>query len=75
MHITKINCNNFDAKSNRSIKYLIIFYTGMKYQKVAIKRLQSKVAKVSAHYLISKKGKIYQLFKDKKIAWHAGKSK
>ena len=42
----------------------------MKNQRVAIKRLQSKVAKVSCHYLISKKGKIYQLVNDKDIAWH-----
>ena len=41
---------------NRKIKYIIIHYTGMKTQKLAIKRLQSKVAKVSAHYVISKKG-------------------
>ena len=47
----------------------------MKNQISAIKRLQSRVAKVSCHYLISKKGKIYQLVKDKNIAWHAGKSK
>ena len=36
----------------------------MKNQFLAIKRLQSRVAKVSCHYLISKKGKIYQLVKD-----------
>ena len=47
----------------------------MKNQFSAIKRLQSEVAKVSCHYLISKKGKIYQLVKDQNIAWHAGKSK
>ena len=47
----------------------------MKNQLLAIKRLQSRVAKVSCHYLISKKGKIYQLVKDKDVAWHAGKSR
>jgi len=66
---------NFEVKLNRTIKYLIIHYTGMKNQSVAIQRLQSQVAKVSCHYLISKKGKIYQLVKDHNIAWHAGKSK
>ena len=29
---------------------------------------------VSCHYLITKKGEIYQLVKDEDVAWHAGKS-
>ena len=70
-----IKSPNFDLKNRRKIKYIIIHYTGMKTQKEAIKRLQSKVAKVSCHYLISKKGKIFQLVQDNDIAWHAGKSK
>ena len=45
-----IKSPNFDLKNKRKIKYIIIHYTGMKTQKVAIKRLQSKVAKVSCHY-------------------------
>ena len=47
----------------------------MENQKVAIKRLQSKVAKVSIHYVISKNGTVYQMVDDLNIAWHAGKSK
>ena len=43
----------------------------MKNQKIAIQRLQSKVAKVSTHYLISKKGMIYQMVEDKNIACNA----
>ena len=75
LKLTFLNSKNFDIKKNRKIKYIIIHYTGMKNQISAIKRLQSEVAKVSCHYLISKKGKIYQLVKDQNIAWHAGKSK
>ena len=75
LKITFIKSKNFETKKFRKIKYVIIHYTGMKNQFLAIKRLQSRVAKVSCHYLISKKGKIYQLVKDKDIAWHAGKSK
>ena len=73
--VTFLRSKNFDVKKNRKIKYIIIHYTGMKNQFSAIKRLQSKVAKVSCHYLISKKGKVYQLVKDQDIAWHAGKSR
>ena len=41
----------------------------------SIKRLQNSNSKVSCHYLINKKGKIIQMVKDNKVAWHAGKSK
>ena len=75
MKLKKIYSPNFDLFLNRSIKYIIIHYTGMKNQKVAIKRLQSKVAKVSTHYLISKRGTVYQMVEDKNVAWHAGKSR
>ena len=70
-----IKSPNFDLKNKRKIKYIIIHYTGMKTQKAAIKRLQSKVAKVSCHYLISRTGIIYRMVEDKNVAWHAGKSK
>ena len=75
MKFIKKNSNNYDVIINRKIKYIIIHYTGMKNQKLAIKRLQSKVAKVSCHYIISKRGTIYQLVKENNIAWHAGISK
>lgn len=74
MKIRKTASFNFEIKNQRYIKYIIIHYTGMNNQRLAIKRLQSKVAKVSAHYLISKRGTVYQMVEDKNIAWHAGKS-
>ena len=73
--ITQKPSKNFDKLKDRRIKYVIIHYTGMKDQKSAIKRLQSKVAKVSCHYLISRGGKVYQMVQDQDVAWHAGKSK
>ena len=75
LKITQIPSKNLEKQRNRRIKYVIIHYTGMKNQKSAIKRLQSKVAKVSCHYLISRVGKVYQMVQDQDIAWHAGKSK
>ena len=57
-----IGSPNFDFKVKRPIKYVIIHYTGMKNQSVAIKRLQSKVVKVSCHYLISKVPKNFFIF-------------
>lgn len=34
--------------------------------------MQNPAAKASAHYLVTKTGKIYQLVKDENTAWHAG---
>ena len=76
MKIANIFSPNFDAKkrSNKSIKVLIIHYTGMQSERESIIRLCNSKAKVSSHYLINQKGKVYNLVKDNQIAWHAGKS-
>ncbi len=63
------------SKRNRKIKFVIIHYTGMQSEIESIKRLIDPKFKVSCHYLISRKGKIIQMVKEKNIAWHAGKSK
>ena len=75
LKITQKPSKNMEKLKNRKVKYVIIHYTGMRDQKSAIKRLQSKVAKVSCHYLISRGGKVYQMVQDQDVAWHAGKSK
>ena len=41
----------------------------------SVARLKDPKSKVSCHYLINREGRISQMVKDKKIAWHAGKSK
>ena len=46
MKFVKIPSPNFDKKE-RTVKYIIIHYTGMKSQKVAIKKLQSKLQKLA----------------------------
>ena len=68
---------NFSNKirSNKDIKFVIIHYTGMQSEIESIKRLTDKKSKVSCHYLINRKGKIFSMVIDKRIAWHAGKSR
>ena len=68
---------NYSKKTRpkKDIKFVIIHYTGMQSEIESTKRLLSPVYKVSCHYLINRKGKIIQMVKDNKIAWHAGKSK
>ena len=61
-------------RQNKKIKFIIIHYTGMKKESLAIKRLCNKKSKVSAHYFIRQNGEILNLVPDLYEAWHAGKS-
>ena len=63
---------NFELKAKRRIKYIIIHYTNLPSTQASLKHLLNKRNKVSAHYLLDKKGKIYSLVNEKDIAWHAG---
>jgi len=76
MKVEIVNSPNFDRKrrSNKSIKFLIMHYTGMQSERESIIRLCSSKSKVSSHFVINQKGKIYRLVQDNQIAWHAGKS-
>ena len=64
-----------NSRLNKDVKYIIIHYTGMQSEIESIKRLKNSKSKVSCHYLIGRKGKVLQIVKENKIAWHAGKSK
>ncbi len=67
---------NYDKKnrSKKSIKILVIHYTGMQSERESLIRLRNPKSKVSSHFVINRNGKIYRLVEDNKIAWHAGKS-
>ena len=67
---------NFDLKKRdkKKIKYLIYHYTGMKNDKLAIKKLTSFNSNVSCHYYITKSGKLIQMVPDLFVAWQAGES-
>jgi|TARA_B100001059_G_C17634082_1_gene475899 N-acetylmuramoyl-L-alanine amidase len=74
----KINYSpNFDLKKRKktNIDFLIFHYTGMKYEKDAIKKLTSPKSKVSCHYFVKKNGEILNLVPDLYVAWHAGISR
>ena len=61
-------------RSKKKIKFIIIHYTGMKKESLALKRLCDERSKVSAHYFIKKNGNLIKLIPDLYEAWHAGKS-
>ena len=63
---------NLEKRDLNKIKYLIFHYTGMKNDKIAIKKLTSFNSNVSCHYFITKSGKLIQMVPDLYVAWHAG---
>ena len=69
MKIKNINSPNYNNKKRRlnSIKFIILHYTGMQSERVSIERLSSKSSKVSAHYLINRKGEL--------VYWYASITK
>jgi N-acetylmuramoyl-L-alanine amidase len=74
MRINTLFSPNFNKtkRSAKSIKFIIIHYTGMQSERESAKRLTNSKSKVSCHLLINRKGEAYRLVKDKNIAWHAG---
>tara|TARA_B100000029_G_scaffold102540_1_gene92956 strand:+ start:262 stop:987 length:726 start_codon:yes stop_codon:yes gene_type:complete len=76
MKISNIYSPNFDKKkrSRNSIKMIVIHYTGMQSERESLNRLINPKFKVSSHFLINQKGRIFRLVNDNRIAWHAGKS-
>lgn len=52
---------------------LIIHYTDMESGEAALQRLSDPAAEVSAHYLIERDGRLFQLVDDARRAWHAGR--
>ncbi len=51
---------------------IVIHYTAMADARSALERLCSDEFEVSAHYLICKKGQVYQMVEESERAWHAG---
>ena len=76
MKIYNFYSPNFNSKkrSNKSIKIIVIHYTGMQSERESLLKLCNPKSKVSSHFVISHNGKTYRLVQDNQIAWHAGKS-
>jgi len=76
MKIIKNFSPNYDRKKKavNSIQIIVFHYTGMQSERESIKRLCNPNSKVSSHYLINRRGKIFRLVQDRHVAWHAGKS-
>ena len=75
----KISLNyspNFNTikRLKKNIKFIIIHYTGMNREQLAINRLCDFKSNVSAHFFIKKNGRVLNLVPPLYEAWHAGKS-
>ena len=70
MKIFQIYSPNYSNKirSFKHIKHIIVHYTGMQSEIVSIKRLTDPKSKVSCHYFINRKGRIFQMVQDK-LVW------
>lgn len=53
---------------------IVVHYTGMPSAALALTRLCSPAAEVSAHYLIDEAGQVFRLVPETRRAWHAGVS-
>lgn len=51
---------------------VVLHYTAMADAEAALDRLCDPAAQVSAHYLISRDGRLFQLVTEEARAWHAG---
>jgi len=74
---TRLNYSaNFYSRKRKKkeIKFLIFHYTGMKSEKLAIKKLTAIQSEVSSHYFIKNNGEIVLMVPDLYTAWHAGRS-
>ena len=76
MKIKNVFSPNFDKKkrSYNLIKFIVIHYTGMQSERESMTRLTNPKSKVSSHFLINRRGDVFRLVEDNRIAWHAGRS-
>ena len=65
---------NESSREGADIDTVVLHHTASNNTAADLATLRSRSAEVSAHYLIGRDGKIYQLVKDGRKAWHAGVS-
>ncbi len=65
---------NYSNRPDARIDLLVFHYTVTSTLDSTVKWFQNTQSRVSAHYVIGKDGRIVQMVKDEKKAWHAGVS-
>lgn len=67
-----IATTNMQESSSRKIEYVVLHYTVTQTAKEATDIFRNPSNKVSAHYIVDKNADVYQMVKEKNVAWHAG---
>ncbi|WP_338870526.1 peptidoglycan recognition protein family protein [Myxococcus stipitatus] len=65
---------NYDSRNGKDIDSIVLHHTASNDGKADLSWMRNPKSSVSAHYMVDRDGKIYQLVGDDKRAWHAGKS-
>lgn len=65
---------NYSSRASQDIDTLILHYTVSSSAEGSVRWLKNPEAKASAHYLIGKDGRIFQMVDEAFKAWHAGVS-
>ena len=72
--VTRAPSPNQNSRGGTDIDSIVLHHTASNSTAGDLRTLRSPAAEVSAHYLIGRNGKIYQLVNDSRRAWHAGDS-
>jgi N-acetylmuramoyl-L-alanine amidase len=65
---------NFNERGGKDIDTIVLHHTATNNGAGDLAHMRNPKSEVSAHYMVDRDGKIYQLVNDQKRAWHAGPS-
>lgn len=66
--------NHGERKGGRTPNSILLHYTGLPTVDAALRQLCDPATQVSAHYLVSEDGGLFQLVPEARRAWHAGRA-
>ncbi|NMO19194.1 N-acetylmuramoyl-L-alanine amidase [Pyxidicoccus fallax] len=65
---------NYNERGGKDIDSIVLHHTASNNGAGDLAWMRNPKSQVSAHYMVDRDGKIYQLVNDQKRAWHAGNS-
>jgi len=71
---SRVSPNHGERTGGGPVDMIVLHYTGMTSEEMALDRLCSPASEVSCHYLVREDGRVFQLVDEARRAWHAGRS-